>query len=499
MNLWLPLFLLAPLAGSVAAWLVRRSSVALRGIAFTVASLQLFMALRLLVATMHGERWVHGFGGWASPYGIVFAADRLSATFLVLTSILLPVALGRVLARPNGTATVQRTVPLLFALTAGLSGAFMTSDLFNLFVMFELVLLSSYLLLQVPGSRISLRRAFPVVAVNLVASLLFFIGVAVLYAAIGSVSFADLAERSDNASPALLSTGGALLIVAFATKAALVPFLAWLPWSYPVLDGAVAAFFSGLMTKLGVYALLRTVPLLFSETWIPDALVLVGASSAVLGVIAALAQYELRRLLGFHIVSQVGYMVLGLGLSSVIGLAGAVFYLMHHVLVKSALFLVADDLERRTGAVDLRAMKLAGGLAPPLVLAGLFLLAGLSLAGVPPLSGFLAKIGLFRAALAADSWILVAALILASFGTLASMGKVWSHVFAGHSGLSRKEPVPWALVAVVAVSLLVAAFAGPVWEHAVATAEQLRDGAGYIDAVRSAAGRGMEGYPGGLQ
>jgi multicomponent Na+:H+ antiporter subunit D len=227
-----------------------------------------------------------------------------------------------------------------------------------------------------------------------------------------------------------------------------------------------------------------------SNTPIPVILVGLGAASALLGVLAALSEYELRRLLGFHIVSQVGYMVLGLGLLAVGAVAATIFYLTHHILVKATLFLVADELERRSGTRDLRSMlpAVAGAGGLPMI----FLLAGFSLAGLPPLSGFFAKVGLFRATLEAEAWVTLVVLAIASFFTLASMLKVWRLAFHGDAPSSgegrpsgsRLSPL-WMLVG---VSIVLAVMAGPTFEFAEATARQLLDARAYSEAVLSATG-----------
>jgi multicomponent Na+:H+ antiporter subunit D len=320
-----------------------------------------------------------------------------------------------------------------------------------------------------------------------------------LYGQYGTVNFADLSlQISDGPTPTLTVVAGGLLAVAFGIKAGLVPLLFWLPATYPTFSGPVAALFAGMMTKLGVFALLRTVPLLMPETSVPGALVWIGASSALLGVLAALSQYELRRLLGFHIVSQVGYMVLGIGLLTTSAVAAAIFYLTHHIVVKAVLFFVADELERRSGTRDLRSMLPEHAWARGLAV--IFLLAAFSLAGLPPLSGFFAKVGLFRATLASGSWWALAILAIASFFTLVSMLKVWRLAFrsegAGGPGAAERPGVApiWLLVG---VSVLLALFAGPTYDFAESTARQLLDAEAYVGFVLSGdAGADLPEVPG---
>ncbi len=444
----------------------------------------------MLAVAARGETLVHGFGNWAPPFGIVFVADRLACLFVFLLSMLLFFTVATLRPGAHGEGAVARLLPIIFLLAFGLNGAFLTGDLFNLFVMFEVVLLASYLALQVPGGDRSLRAAFPNIAINLVASLLFFVGVGLIYGMCGTVNLADISGSIGAAPPALRLAALTMLALAFGIKAGLVPFLYWLPATYPALSGPVAALFAGMMTKLGVYALLRTAPLLMQETALPKVLVWAGATSALLAVLAALSEYELRRLLGFHITSQVGYMVLGLGLMTRAAIAGAVFYLVHHVLVKTALFFVADELERRSGTRDLRRMTAGAGGA---LLAAAFVISGFSLAGLPPFSGFFAKLGLLRGVFEAQSWVVLAVLLVASLYTLASMLKIWRFAFRASLPAEDSASAGWPslapLLGLVAISATLALVAGPVFTYAQATAAQVLDLDAYITAVRAASGR----------
>jgi multicomponent Na+:H+ antiporter subunit D len=485
---WLPVLVwLLPGVVGLGLWSLPHGSAWQLRLARLASLVQLILAIALLGVTATGEVLVYAFGNWPAPFGIVFAADRLSGLFVLLQSLLLSVTVWVLRPTKHGENTVARALPLLFLLSVGLNGAFLTSDLFNLFVAFEVALLASYLLIQIPGTDRSLRAAFPNVAINLLASILFFLGVALLYGQYGTVNLAHLTLSIASAPPSHLTVVAcSLLAVAFGIKAGLVPLMFWLPATYPTFSGPVAALFAGMMTKLGVFALLRTVPLLMPQTPIPAILVGIGVTSSLLGVLAALSEYELRRLLGFHIVSQVGYMVLGLGLMTTGAIAAAIFYLTHHILVKATLFFVADELERRSGTRDLRAMSAdcsrSGGLA------SIFLLAAFSLAGLPPLSGFFAKVALFRATLDVGAWWTLAALAVASFLTLASMLKVWRLAFQSYQEPSESAPARFALGPVwvlVGISLLVATVAGPVYEFAEATAAQLLDAQTYGDAVLS--------------
>ena len=474
---------------SLALWFARPSARASRSASLLVGVAILLSCIWLVDATSGGAVLVHAFGGWRPPFGIAFAADRLSALFVGLHAVLLLMTLAALRPGAHGEDVVRRAHPLLFMLTLGLFGSFMTADLFDLFVMFELVLVTSYLLLQVPGTRRSLAATLPTLVINLVASVLFLGGLGLLYGIGGSTSVADLARELPGAPPELRRVALVMLVMAFATKAALVPLCFWMPATYPTLSAPLAALFAGIMTKLGVYALLRIMPLVALDPLLPQLLVWAGGLSALLGVLAALSQYEMRRLLAFHSVSQVGFMVLAMGLSSPGGIAAAIFFALHHSVVKSALYLVADELERRNASRDLRRMdfRLVTG-----ALTGCFIVAAFSLVGMPPLSGFFGKLGVFQAAFESGAWGGLVLLVTASVFTLASMLKIWRFAFQRTPGETLEQPLSRAgagpLVAMLLLILGLGIAAGPVHRYSSAAADALLAGSDYDEAVRSAAG-----------
>jgi multicomponent Na+:H+ antiporter subunit D len=489
------LFALFALPGlmAIGLWLAQPSARVSRSISLAATGALAALALQLVSDAADGELLVHSFGGWRAPFGIVFAVDRLSAIFIALHTLLL--GLSQLALRPevHGKAVVQRAQPLLFMLTFGLFGSFLTADLFNLFVMFELVLITSYLLIQVPGTRRSLAGTLPTIVVNLVASTLFLAGLGILYALGGSLSLAELPRELAHSSEPLRRIALTMLLLAFGTKAALIPLCFWMPATYPTLSAPLAALFAGIMTKLGVYALLRILPLIALDPWLAQALLWAGGLSALFGVLAALSQYEVRRLLSFHSVSQVGYLVFALALATPAGVAAAIFFAVHHSIVKSTLYLVADELERRNSSRDLRKMDFRTAAWLPLV--GCFIVAAFSLAGLPPLSGFVGKLSVFAAAYASEAWAGLTLLVLASVFTLASMLKIWRLAFQQLPGppllateqRPRASPLP--LVAALLLILALGLGAGPVYRYSAVAASELLDGNAYRDAILLADGR----------
>jgi len=443
-------------------------------------------------------------GGWAAPAGISLVADRLSALLLLVSALVLLAVL--LYAIGQGVADGRRSTlavfhPCYLVLAAGIAMAFLTGDLFNLFVAFEVMLVASYVLITLDGGAAQVRAGMTYIVVSLLASVLFVTAVGLVYAATGTVNLADAAGRLAELPHGVRLVLGLMLLVVFGIKAAIFPLFSWLPDSYPTAPSPVTAVFAGLLTKVGVYAIIRTQTLLFpGEGVTASVLLALAVLTMVFGILGALVQDDLKRLLSFTIVGHIGYMLLGLGLYSVAGLAGAILYTVHHIIVQTTLFLVAGLIERREGTSSLAR---SGGLqhvAP--VLAVLYLLPALSLAGIPPLSGFLAKLGLIQAG-TADGGVLaliaVGAAILTSLLTLYAMAKVWSTVFWGRVaavvpdadptdavdvGVARTPRLMLGAASVAVVGgLAITVFAGPLYALSGRAAADLMDPATYVQAV----------------
>jgi multicomponent Na+:H+ antiporter subunit D len=426
-------------------------------------------------------------GAWEAPIGITLVADRFAAMMLVTSLLMLLAVL--VYAVGQGEAEREHATfhPVYLGLAAGVSASFLAGDLFNLFVSFEVMLTSSYVLITLGGRRDQVRAGMTYVVVSLVASALFLTALGFTYAAAGTVNLAQLSGRLAELDDGIRLALVLLFLVVFGIKAAVFPLFSWLPDSYPTAPMAVTAVFAGLLTKVGVYAIVRSQSVLLPEGDRPTALLLTIAGATMLvGVLGAIAQNDIKRILSFHIVSQIGYMVMGLGLFTVAGLAGTVLYVVHHIVVKTTLFLTGGLVERRAGTGRLDRL---GGLARTApALAVLFLLPALSLAGIPPLSGFVAKFALVEAGLDAGQWGVVAVSLLVSLLTLFSMTKIWAGAFWGRpepEEVEARSPVlmlaPTA--ALVGLSLAIAAAAGPLYALSERAAVDLVDASAYVRAV----------------
>lgn len=441
-------------------------------------------------------------GGWPAPYGITLVADLFSAIMVTLAGVVGLVVVLFSLASMDRGREAFGYYPLVHALLLGVCGAFLTGDLFNLYVWFEVMLMASFVLLVLGGERPQLHGGIKYVTLNLVSSAVFLAAVGILYGLTGTLNMADLARKLDGIEhTGTVTAVGMLFLVAFGIKAAVFPLFFWLPASYHTPPGAVSALFAGLLTKVGVYSLIRVFTLLFiGEVGFTHVLILVLSGLTMLtGVLGAIAQSEFRRVLSFLHIGQIGYMTMGLALAgladspplAILALAGSIFYIAHHIASMTNLFLVSSVVRRLCGTFVLARQ---GGLyqSQPL-LAVLFLIPALSLSGMPPLSGFFAKLSLVRAGLGAERYANVAVALAVGLLTLFSMTTIWAESFwkplPSDATASAGETSPLLLLPVVALAALTVAIglgAEPVFALATAAAEQLLHREEYIRAVLGA-------------
>jgi multicomponent Na+:H+ antiporter subunit D len=430
--------------------------------------------------------------GWPAPFGISLVSDLLSALMLSVTGI---VAAAVLLYSRNGLDEPRKHAgfyPLLLILLTGVCGAFLTGDLFNLYVWFEVMLISSFVLLSLGGDRAQLQGALKYVTLNLLSSALFLASAGLLYGTAGTLNLAELALKArEPGAMAEMSPVAALLLGAFAIKAAVFPLFFWLPASYHTPPVAISALFAGLLTKVGVYSMIRVFSLVFAlDAGFTHAVILgVSGLTMITGVLGAVHQTEIRRILSFHIVSQIGYMIMGLGIFTVAALAGSLFYVVHHILVKTNLFLVAGLIRLAGGSFELD--KLGGLYQRRIALAALFLIPALSLAGVPPLSGFFAKLALVQAGLDAGQYVIVAVSLVVGLLTLLSMTKIWNEAFWKEEPATPQHETggaaPWLPSLLLGgCTVAVGLAAGPVMAVSLRAAEELIYPSAYINAVLGA-------------
>ncbi|TJZ92931.1 Na+/H+ antiporter subunit D [Paracoccus gahaiensis] len=492
---WLLVYpILIPVMTAVLCYLFR-NTVAGRWISVAGTTALLLASLMLMSEVLDQGVLAAQMSNWDAPFGITLAADLLGGVMVVITAI-------------TGLATVIYSLSeiperlerlgfhaLLQTLLMGVCGAFLTGDLFNLYVWFEVMLISSFGLLVLGGTREQLDGGIKYVLLNLISTIMFLSGIGLLYGLTGTLNMADLhlAVRGVE-NTGLLTTIAVMFMVAFGVKAALFPLFFWLPASYHTPPVAVSAIFAGLLTKVGVYALIRMFTLVFDQDvgFTHTLLLWLAVVTMVTGVLGAAAMNDFRRILSFHIISQIGYMVLGLALYTPLGLMGAVFYLVHHIIVKANLFFVAGVAKRIAGSTDLA--RIGGLYAHAPLLAFLFLIPAFSLAGFPPLSGFWAKYVVVKAALDLEMWFVAGVSLAVGLLTIFSMTKIWGAAFwpAHPDGIKpRLSDLPVGdrvalmlpIVALAALTCIIGLFPEPFVQFAERAAGQLLDPTDYVTTV----------------
>lgn len=497
---WLvPLPVVMPLFAAGLTLAMYRHPVAQRIISVVALALMVCAGTALLFVA-DGGAVVVDVGGWAAPVGINLVADRLAALMLtVSSSVMLCVllySLGQGITDGDEAAPVSIYHPTYLVLAAGVSNAFLAGDLFNLYVGFEILLAASYVLLTLGGTGERIRAGSIYVVVALLSSLIFLVAIALTYAATGTVNLAQLAQRLAEIDPGVALVLQLLLLLAFGIKAAIFPLSAWLPDSYPTAPAPVTAVFAGLLTKVGVYAIIRTQTLLFPDGRLDTVLMWLALATMVIGIFGAVAQNDIKRLLSFTLVSHIGYMLFGIALASKAGLGASIFYVAHHITVQTTLFLVVGLVERRGGSTSLERLGGLAKIAPGLAI--LFFVPAMSLAGIPPLSGFLGKVGLLQAGVEMGTplaYTLVVGSVVTSILTLYAIVKAWNKAFWQTPPEAIPETkLPRTLVgpttALVGLGLLITVVAGPLYSYTDRAADTLLDNRTYIDAVLRPDGRG---------
>lgn len=487
--------------------------------AISVVTLAAVLAINvaLLVGVDTEGTQVMAVGNWELPFGIALVVDRLSALMLVVSSIVtlavLVYAIGQEMGDHARETPVSVFNPAYLILCAGVFNAFLAGDLFNLYVGFEMLLAASYVLLTLGATAERIRAGATYIVVSLVSSLVFLAAIGLIFAATGTVNIAQLSARLDALPPDIQLILHIALLIGFGIKAAVFPLAFWLPDSYPTAPAPVTAVFAGLLTKVGIYAIIRTETVLFFASSLRVPLLVVALATMIFGILGAIAQSEIKRMLSFTLISHIGYMLFGVAMGTVDGLTAAMVYTVHHIVVQTALFLAVGLVEQRTGTTSIRRLGSLVFLAP--VISLLFFVPALNLAGIPPFSGFIGKIALFQAGFHTSDWliyVLIGGGALTSLLTLYVIGKAWNFAFWREAAeaeeptealvaesAERKEAlqagrtwrtglkVPWLMmvptVGMVLVSVAITVFANPLWGYAARAAENMRGPNTYITHV----------------
>ncbi len=487
----------------------------------------------LLWATDTQGIQVVAVGGWELPFGISLVVDRLSALMLVVSMLVtLSVfiyAVGQEMLDDSQQSPVSVFNPAYLILCAGVADSFIAGDLFNLYVGFEMLLVASFVLITIGVTPDRVRVGATYIVVSLLSSLIFLGSIAFIYAATGTVNMADLAVKLSMLPEDIQLFLHVALLLGFGIKAAVFPLSFWLPDSYPTAPAPVTAVFAGLLTKVGIYAIIRTETLLFFGQSLRTPLLIVAGLTLIVGILGAVAQTDLKRMLSFTLVSHIGYLLFGVALGTELGLAAAVYYTVHHIIVQTTLFLAVGLIEQQTGTTKINALGGLMTLSP--ALSWIFLIPALNLGGIPPLSGFIGKVALFFAGVLDADWLtitLVAIGALTSLLTLYVMGRTWNLVFwrspveaperlpeteqlikqikalKGARAIGAEEPtrqkLPGAMarpaILMLTVSIALTVFAGPLWKTAENAAANLIDPRVYVSSIFEVGQSGVTGPDG---
>lgn len=432
---FLPLFVVLPLAGAFLISLIGRRVKIFSDI---VTAATTFAALVISLCTIPALRdasngmLVYKIGSWAPPIGICLAIDGLSSLLLVTVNLVsFLVAVYAVNYMEKYTAK-WKFYSLFLLMVAGMNGVVATGDMFNLYVFFEIASVASYALVAYGIESEELEASFKYMVMSAVASSFILMGIAFLYSYTSTLNMADMANfLAANKSAPVITFVSVLFIMGFGLKSALVPFHSWLPDAHPSAPAPISAMLSGILIKsLGVYALCRVFfnVIGINATYL-SILMFLGALSMVVGVFLAIAQWDFKRLLAYHSISQIGYVILGIGTGTPLGILGGIFHLFNHALFKSLLFLNSGSVVYATGTRDLKAM---GGLSKKMpVTAATSVVASLSIAGIPPFNGFWSKLLIIVACVQSGHYVYAGWAVLVSIMTLASFMKVQRYAFFG--------------------------------------------------------------------
>jgi len=490
--------ILLPVLTALGALLMGQPSRARRWMVGLSGVLQVGVALTLLFRNLEGQAFVMAVGNWSYRLGILLVVDTLAAVMITLATLVSLAAILYTFIETRLKTENPLRVPLMQFLVLGINLSFCTGDLFNLFVAFEVMLLASYALMTLEADNWSVKQAYPYLAINLVGGILFLCAAGLAYELFGTLNFADISVRvKDMGEDPRLMALVLLLMLVFCTKAGLFPLFYWLPNSYPTLPIPVAALIAGMLTKVGIYVLLRALGTVMPHNLegAYQLLMVLAGLTMVLAILGAVARNFIRGILAFNLLSHIGFMALALSLFTPRSVAAGIYYMMHHILVMASLFLITGAAIYLNRTDELSRMGQLWKRKPWLGV--LFLIQALSLAGVPPLSGFWGKYLIIEAALKHQAYWLVAAVLVASVLTLYSMLRIWHAAFwsANPKAQFREPNKKWVPLAGIGGGLALISLAmgfGAEWFMQVAffAADQLMDQSGYAELVMGAAGKG---------
>jgi multicomponent Na+:H+ antiporter subunit D len=483
-----------PLFGGVFSLLLWDRHQAQRWLGFGVGVIVWLSSLGMLWSAMQGTPLTYRLGGWEPPYGIVLVADGLSAMFVVMSSTVL--MMGLLYAVGSNDKVVQHPTftTLFLAMETGLLGALLTGDLFTMFVFMELLVLSSVSLVAISDNPLGLEAAVKYLFISSMGTLFLLLGIAGVYATFGTLNFADIgAYLASGQRPLLAREAAIMLTAAFLLKSAVFPFHFWQPDFHTTAPTPVHAVLSSVVVKIGVYGLIRMTTLLFTTeaelTTIRNLLLVLGTISIFFGSLGAFRTYDGKRMLAYSTFGQIGFILLGIGWGTPLALAAALVYAFNHAFIKSALLMLFGVISSRTKTKSANLSEVAGvGKSLPAYVGLLYLLGGMALAGIPPMNGFISKLGLVQSGVDAGMWVTLGLAVGAGLLTMMYMTRTWQLVFQQKPNeqtvpLKSYNDSPIAPALLISLCVVLGIFAAPLAELAANTANEITTPSIYIEAV----------------
>ncbi|MCC6613903.1 MAG: hypothetical protein IT320_10525 [Anaerolineae bacterium] len=447
-------------------------------------------AIGVLLANLSGGIQTYPIGGWQPPYGIVFVGDLLSSFFAVMATTVILGGIIYILGCKDKSVSYPTFMPLFLCMSAGLSGALFTGDIFTLFVFIELMVISSVIMVAISDNRLGLEAAIKYLFISAMGTLFLLFGIGALYATFGTLNMADIARLlADGDRPLLAEAAAVMLACAFLLKSAVFPFHFWQPDFHTTAPTPVSAMLSSVVVKVGVYGLIRLVTLMFTDEapTIRAILIVLGVIGVFFGSLAALRTYDAKRLLAYSTFGQIGFILVGIGWGTPLALTAALVYTFNHALIKSSLLMLTGVVSSHTLGKSARISEI-GGIGNKMGLTGgLYFIGGLALAGVPPLNGFISKLALAQSGVASQDWLTLGLIIGAGILTLIYMTRTWQHIFqrAPEEGVKAKPhgDSQLAPALLIAGCVFLGLYAQPLLDLASRAVVQLGNPQVYIQAV----------------
>jgi multicomponent Na+:H+ antiporter subunit D len=503
-NLLILLTVFLPLAGGVfclALWGYNRLQ---RYVALTIGVLTWLASIGILISVLQDGPQVYRLGNWAPPYGIVLVGDLLSSLLVLMSTTVLMMGLLYAVGCHDKVVRHPTFTTLFLTMQTGLLGALLTGDLFTMFVFMELMVLSSVSLVAISDNRLGLEAAVKYIFISSMGTLFLLLGIAAVYATFGTLNFADIGRQLASGDRNVLAREAAIMLTAaFLLKSAVFPFHFWQPDFHTTAPTPVHAVLSSVVVKIGIYGLIRMTTLLFNAPdergTIQTVLLVLGTISIFFGSLGALRTYDGKRMLAYSTFGQIGFILVGIGWGTPLALAAAIIYTVNHAFIKSALLMLFGVVSSRTETKSARLTEVVGvGTRLPVFVGVLYLLGGMALAGIPPMNGFISKLGLVQSGVDAQIWLSLGLAVSAGILTLMYMTRTWQTVFQQKPTeatvpLKSYHDSPLAPALLIGLCLVLGLYAQPLAFLATSTAEQISDAPVYIESVLGADALPTEG------